>query len=185
MKRLVLLVVVVFGTIAAQGQYNQSTRKGNGQSLTLNRFYFGGGGGLGAGTDAYGYSYTYFSLLPVIGYRLTDQFSVGASITYQQYNYKNTPIGSYAFTQYGIGPFVRYTFNQIFFQAEYDLINAPSYNNVGEVVHANYSRLFFGLGYSFPLGRKGAINTLAMYDVLYKLPSVFNSPFVLRIYFTI
>lgn len=185
MQRFVLVVVAVFSMNVVQAQYNQSTRKGGGSSLTLDRFYFGGGGGLGAGTDAYGNTYTYFSLLPVIGYRLTDQFSLGASITYQQYNYKNTPIGSYSFTQYGIGPFARYTFNQVFFQVEYDIINAPSYNNVGEVVHANYSRLFFGLGYSFPLGRKGSVNTLAMYDVLYKLPSVFNSPFVLRIYFTI
>ncbi len=185
MRRSVLLAVVILSAMGVQGQYNQSTRKGSGQSLTLDRFYFGGGGGLGAGTDAYGYQYSYFSLLPVIGYRFTDQVSVGASITYQQYNYKNTPIGNYSFTQYGIGPFVRYSLNQVFFQAEYDLINAPSYNPVGEVVHANYSRLFFGLGYSFPTGRKGAINVLAMYDVLYRLPSVFNSPFVLRIYFTI
>lgn len=185
MKRFVLLMAVAFVSIGAEAQYNQSTRKGNGQSLSLDRFYFGGGGGLGAGTDPYGYSYTYFSLLPVIGYRVTDQFSVGVSITFQQYNYKNTPIGNYAFTQYGFGPFVRYSLNPLFFQVEYDLINAPSYNNVGEVVHANYSRLFFGLGYSFPLGRKGGIHTLAMYDVLYKVPSVFNSPFVLRVYFTL
>lgn len=183
MKKLALLVMVIFGAIGVQAQYNQSTRKGSG--LSLDRFYFGGGGGLGAGTDAYGYQYTYFSLLPVVGYRVTDQFSVGASITFQQYNYKNTPIGNYSFTQYGIGPFARYSFEQVFFQVEYDIINAPSYNSYGEVVHANYSRLFLGMGYSLPLGRKGAVNVLAMYDVLYRLPSVFNSPFVLRIYFTI
>ena len=70
-------------------------------------------------------------------------------------------------------------------QAEYDLINAPAYNSNNELVRSNYSRFFLGLGYSFPLGRKGAINTLAMYDILYKVPSVFNSPFVLRVYFTI
>jgi hypothetical protein len=183
MKWFVLLALGL-ASIGAYGQYNSANRKNSSQGLNLNRFYFGGGGGLGAGTDPYGYSYTYFSLLPVIGYRVTDQVSVGASITFQQYNYKNTPIGNYSFTQYGIGPFVRYTFNPVFFQVEYDLINAPSYNNVGEVVHANYSRLFFGLGYSFPMGRKGGIHTLAMYDVLYKVPSVFNSPFVLRVYFT-
>lgn len=183
MKKFGLLIVVIFGVLTVQAQYNQSTREGKG--LSLDRFYFGGGGGLGAGTDSYGTQYTYFSLLPVIGYRVTDPFSVGASITFQQYNYKNTPIGNYSFTQYGIGPFARYSFDQIFFQVEYDIINAPSYNSVGEVVHANYSRLFFGLGYSFPIGAKGAVHTLAMYDVLYKLPSVFNSPFVLRIYFTI
>jgi len=70
MKKLALLVMVVFGAIGVQAQYNQSTRKGSG--LSLDRFYFGGGGGLGAGTDAYGYQYTYFSLLPVVGYRVTD-----------------------------------------------------------------------------------------------------------------
>jgi hypothetical protein len=180
MKRYVLLVVVVCGAIIARGQYNQSTRQGN-SPLTLNRFYFGGGGGFGAGTDGNGFSYNYFSLLPVIGYRLTDQFSVGASITYQQYNY---PQFGTSYKQYGFGPFVRYSFNQVFFQVEYDLINAPTYNNNAET-RSNYSRLFFGLGYSFPLGRKGAINTLAMYDVLYKAPSVFLTPYVLRVYFTL
>ena len=182
MKGIVLLIIVIFGAIGAQGQYNQSTRKGNSQSLTLDRFYFGGGGGFGAGTDANGIAYNYYSLLPLIGYRLTDQVSVGASITYQRYNYPQ--IGT-SFTQYGFGPFARYNFNQMFFQVEYDLINAPSYNNVGEVVRANYSRLFLGMGYFFPVGKKGAINCLAMYDVLYKIPSVFNSPVVIRIYFTI
>jgi hypothetical protein len=179
MKKFGLLVVVILAAIGAQAQYNQSTRQGKG--LTLDRFYFGGGGGFGAGTDGNGYSYNYFSLLPVIGYRITDQFSVGASITYQQYNY---PQFGASYKQYGIGPFVRYSFNQVFFQVEYDLINAPPYNGNSEA-RTNYSRLFFGLGYSFPLGKKGAINTLAMYDVLYKTPSVFLSPYVLRIYFTI
>jgi len=180
MKKFVLVMVVICGAIAVRGQYNQSTRQGKG--LTLDRFYFGGGGGLGAGTDAYGNRYNYFSLLPVVGYRLTDQVSVGASLTYQQYNYPQ--VGA-SFTQYGFGPFVRYSLNQVFFQAEYDLINAPAYNSNNELVRSNYSRFFLGLGYSFPMGRKGAINTLAMYDILYKTPSVFNSPLVLRIYFTI
>lgn len=182
MKGFVLLIVVVLVSIETKAQYNSANRQGSNSALTLNRFYFGGGGGFGAGTDINGYSYNYFSLLPIIGYRITDQFSVGASITYQQYNY---PQFGTSFKQYGFGPFLRYSINPLFFQAEYDLINAPSYNSSGNEVHSNYSRLFFGMGYSFPLGRKGAINTLAMYDVLYKAPSVFNSPFVLRIYFTI
>src|SRR5712675_3224335 len=87
MKSAVLLVVVVLISMGAKAQYNSSNRKGGNPALTLDRFYFGGGGGFGAGTDVNGYSYNYFSLFPVIGYRLTDQFSVGATITYQQYNY--------------------------------------------------------------------------------------------------
>jgi hypothetical protein len=177
MKGIVLLVAMVLISLGAEAQYNQATRQGNGP----NKFYFGGGGGLGAGTDINGYRYNYFSLLPVIGYRLTDQVSVGASITYQRYNYPQ--VGT-SFTQYGAGPFVRYTLNPVFFQAEYDVINAPTYNNYGELVRSNYSRFLIGLGYVFPLGRRGAVNALAMYDLLYKTPSVFISPVVLRVYFT-
>jgi len=171
------MMVVVLVSMGAEAQYNQATRQGNG----LNKFYFGGGGGFGGGTDAYtGLRYIYYSLLPVVGYRITDQVSVGASITYQRYNYPQ--IGT-SYTQYGGGPFVRYSLNPIFFQGEYDVINAPVLNN-GELVRSNYSRFLLGLGYAFPLGRKGAINALGMYDLLYKTPSVFNSPVVLRVYFT-
>jgi len=81
---------------------------------------------------------------------------------------------------------VRYSINPLFFQAEYDLINAPSYGGPSgtDIIRSNYSRLLFGIGYAFPLGRRGAMNALAMYDVLYKVPSVFSSPYVIRIYFT-
>jgi len=181
MTRFVLLITLVFGAAVVYGQYNQSTRQGNGPSHSLKKFYFGIGGGLGAGTDINGYRYNYFSLLPVLGYRLTDQVSVGASITYQQYNYPQLGTN---FTQYGVGPFGRYSFNPVFFQLEYDVISAPVYNNNNELVRSNYSRFLLGLGYSFPLGKRGAVNALAMYDLLYKTPSVFNSPVVLRIYFT-
>ncbi|HCW08972.1 MAG TPA: hypothetical protein DGG95_16575, partial [Cytophagales bacterium] len=146
MKRLVLIIACMGFYFSTHAQFNFSLKnpnrqgnKSNNQS-TDNKFYFGGGGGFGAGTDVNGFRYTYYSLLPVVGYRINDQVSVGASFTYQRYNYSNTPIGTYSFTQYGFGPFVRYTINPMFFQAEYDVINAPAYNNNGEIVRSNYHR---------------------------------------------
>ena len=123
MKRFVLLVVVILISFVTKAQFNRANRQSSNQSQPSNKFYFGGGGGFGTGTDVNGYRYTYYSLLPVVGYRINDQYSVGASFTYQRYNY---PQLYTSFTQYGFGPFVRYTINPLFFQAEYDVINAPT-----------------------------------------------------------
>lgn len=189
MKRLVLLIVFAFSLISVNAQFNFSLRNPNRQNNNsskdpiTNRIYFGGGGGFGAGTDQNGNRYNYYTLLPVIGYRINQQFSVGASFTYQRYNYLNTIVGNYSFTQYGFGPYARYTINPIFVQAEFDVINAPAYDANNEVVRANYNRFLVGLGYVLPLGKRSAINAMAMYDLLYRVPSVFNSPFVIRVYF--
>lgn len=179
MRRVVLLTAVFLISIGAGAQYNRTNHKNTNQSQGLNKFYFGGGGGLGFGTG-----YNYYSLLPIIGYRVTDQFSVGVTITYQRYNYTNNYGGNYSYTQYGAGPFARYMFNPLFVQAEYDLINAPAYNANSELVRSNYSRMLFGVGYVFSSGGKISVSGLVMYDVLYKVPSVFNSPIVTRVFFT-
>jgi hypothetical protein len=184
MKRIVLLLSLlslVTLSISAQFRLNGPSRgQQNSSQGTQNKFYFGGGGGFGAGTDVNGNTYNYYSLMPILGYRIDAQFSVGASFTYQRYNY---PAIGTSFTQYGFGPFLRYTINPLFFQAEYDVINAPAYNINNELVRSNYSRFLIGMGYVLPIGKRSAVNAMAMYDLLYKVPSVFNSPFVVRVFF--
>lgn len=165
----VLLFLVVLAT-SAFGQI------GGGASIT-DRLYFGGGGGFGGGTSA-GVRYTYFSVVPIIGYKVTDQFSVGTGITYQRYNY---PDFHYTRVQYGASPFLRYNFDQLFLQTEYNYINAPNFDNTRR---AYYNRLLIGAGYRAPIGQRSAINAMALYDVLYKQPSVFASPWVFRVFFT-
>ncbi len=185
MKRLMLFISAVLISVGTFAQFNLANRKQSNQSnQPQNKFYFGGGGGFGSGTDPFGYRYNYYSLLPIAGYRINAQYSVGASFTYQRYNYVNTPVGNYSYTQYGFGPFVRYSINPVFLQAEYDVISAPAYDNNNELVRSNYSRFLVGLGYAIPMGKRSAVNALAMYDLLYKTPSVFLSPIVLRVYFT-
>ncbi|MGC4022124.1 MAG: hypothetical protein QM734_09375 [Cyclobacteriaceae bacterium] len=194
MKRMVLLIASSIIVTSASAQFNFSLKNPNRQPKTSNKsnqsdqsqsgrkFYFGGGGGLGAGTDPGGNRYIYYSLLPIFGYQIDDNVSVGATITYQKYSYPS--VGA-SYTQYGLGPFVRYTIDPIFFQAEYDLINSPTYggSSNNEIVRTNYSRFLVGIGYVVPLGSRSRINAMAMYDLLYQTPSVFLTPFVVRVFF--
>ena len=142
------------------------------------KIYFGGGGSFGFGTG-----YNYFSLFPIAGYRITDNFSVGTGITYDRYTFKYTY--KYTLTQYGVTPFLRYNIQPVFFQTEYDLINSPITTINGETERSNFSRFLVGIGYMSQIGSgRSAFNILAMYDLLYKTPSVFQSPVVLRVFVT-
>lgn len=173
--------LMILVSLACQAQFNPKFRNRKQSSSGESPFYFNIGGGFGLGTTN-GVNYNYYSLLPAVGYKVTDQVSLGVMATYQRYNYTNTPIGTYSFSQYGGGPFVRYSLDQLFFQTEYQMINAPSYNNNNEIVRANYSRFLIGIGYMFAQGRRFSGGALLMYDVLYKVPSVFNSPLVTRVF---
>jgi hypothetical protein len=179
MRKTVFLVGVILISSTSRAQYNVGNRQRNQSQQSSNKLYFGMGGGFGVGTNSLGVNYNYYSLLPLIGYRVTNQVSVGATFTYQRYNYPT--IGT-SFTQYGFGPFVRYSFNPLFLQAEYDVINAPDYNAAGELVRSDYSRMLFGVGYVFVGGKRLSLGGLVMYDILYHVPSVFNSPLVTRVY---
>lgn len=149
-----------------------------------NKFYYGGGFSLGAGTNSYGQKYSYYSLFPVLGYRITPEFSMGTGVNYQHYSYPDFGV---SYNQYGISPFARYNFSNLFFQTEYDAINSPTYDAAGQLTNTQfYSRLLFGIGWWQPFSEqgRGAINAMVMYDVLYRQPSVFNSPIVARVFVT-
>lgn len=145
----------------------------------MDRVYFGGGLGFSAGTSPYAGRYTYVGLYPLIGYMVTPQFSVGATITYQYYNYSD--IGQ-SISQYGISPFARYNLGQVFVYSEYMILNSPSYDGTPRRV---YNRWLNGIGYTQPLGRRGALNAMVLYDVLYNSSErVFASPWVFRVFFS-
>lgn len=177
MKWLGVVMVLMLANVGASAQI------GFGGPVT-NKVYFGGGGSFGAGTNSYGFRYSYFSVFPIIGYRITPQFSTGTGINYQHYSYPD--LGE-NYDQYGLSPFLRYNFNQLFFQTEYDIISSPAYDYTGNVLARKvYNRLLFGVGFSQPFSKngRGAINAMAMYDVLYRAPSAFNSPVVMRVFVT-
>ena len=160
--------------------YSQIEVEDDSKPSFKDRVYFGGGFAMNGGSDSYGNRYYYFALSPIVGYMITPKLSAGSGITWQQINYPDAKV---KLNQYGVSPFVRYNLSKLFLYSEYNLINTPSYSSTGE--RRNYDRLLLGLGYSQPLGKRGAINGMALYDVLYN-PSdrVFVSPWVFRVFFS-
>lgn len=145
------------------------------------RLYFGGGGGFNGGT-VNGIRYWSISLTPMVGYMVAPKFSVGSGVSYQRTTYQDF---NFNYSQYGIMPFARYNFNELFLTAEYNYINLPIINqNLGTDARVFRSRMLFGAGYSQPLGDRTRINAVAMYDVLYNQPSPFLSPWVFRVFFS-
>ena len=169
----ILLLSIVAFTVLAQRELEEDA----GWSLK-DRIYVGGGVGLNGGRDGYGNNYFYVALSPIVGYMITPQFSAGAGISWQHYSYPDVNV---KINQYGVSPFVRYNFGKLFAYSEYNLINTPSFYDLNK--RANYDRLLVGLGYSQPLGQRGAVNAMALYDVIYnQADRVFPSPWVFRIF---
>jgi hypothetical protein len=152
------------------------------------RVYFGGGFGLNAGSLD-GIGYFDISLSPIIGYMITPQFSAGTGISWQRTSYDTSP--SIVLNQWGISPFVRYNFNQqLFSLAEYNFVSTPilAFNTQGRYVTGatrTFTRFLLGIGYSQPLGSRGAVNVVGLYDVSYNRNDLaFASPWVFRVFFT-
>jgi hypothetical protein len=171
---LVLLLLLAFNCLG-QRQIDE----GSGWSLK-DRLYIGGGLGLNGGVDGYGNRYFYFALNPIIGYMVTPKLSVGTGLNWQRYSYSE-PV-KLKIDQYGVSPFIRYNFSQVFAYGEYNLLNTPTYSITQR---RTYDRLLLGLGYSQPFGKRGAINAMALYDVIYdQQERAFASPWVFRVFFS-
>jgi hypothetical protein len=148
------------------------------------RFYLGGGFGLNSGTDIYGNGYFFIALNPVIGYMITPKLSSGLGINWQRISYDRPSV---TLDQFGLSPFARYNFDQLFAYAEYNYISTPAYNpsRGNYESRAIFNRFLVGLGYSQPIGKRGSINVVGMYDVLYRPEQrIFGSPWVYRVFFS-
>lgn len=142
------------------------------QSTLSDRIYWGGGAGFNTGTN-----FTIISLSPIVGYKVTQDFSVGFGIIYQSVRDR---IFDNTWTNYGGNVFARYNVTRQFFTyGEFERISFE----LGEGVRLGYSSLNLGLGYSEPLGQRSAINVMALYNVLYNENDPFrpyDSPWVIR-----
>lgn len=181
MKGAVLFSIALMVSCACYGQIPVDDKTG--WSLK-ERMYFGGGFGLNGGSDSFGNRYWYVGLNPIAGYMITTQFSAGLGIQWQHYSY---PDFKTTIDQYGVSPFMRYNFGQLFAYTEYSILNTPAFGGFGgNSERRNFDRLLAGLGYSQPIGRRSAINVMALYDLIYNNSErAFASPWVLRVWFSL
>jgi hypothetical protein len=180
MKKLIVLLLVALPLVSLA---QRDIEEGDKPSLK-DRLYFGGGFGLNSGS-LNGVNYFYISVNPIVGYMVNPKFSVGTGISWQRTSYDLKP--SVALTQYGVSPFMRYNFDQLFAYAEYNFITTPvlTQNLTASSQSRTFSRLLMGLGYTQPLGGRSRINAMALYDVLYnRADGAFASPWVFRVFFS-
>lgn len=106
MKKLfvVLFILISFTTIYSFNlkpeQINSTNYNPFKPNPQQNKWYYGGNIGFNFWND-----YFYIGVFPLVGYKVTPQFSVGAKLGYTYYNYKDTDFSSH---NYGGSVFTRY-----------------------------------------------------------------------------
>jgi len=142
------------------------------------RLLYGGNLGLQFGTV------TAIDLSPQIGYMVTDKLTPGVGITYQYYS--DNRISGYEFKThiYGGRIYTSYEFIENFIaHIEYEALSLES-----QYFKVNYTpndedrfwshNLFVGGGYSQPIGRKGSVFILVLYNLNESINSPYTNPVV-------
>lgn len=174
MKNVILLVLLLLAGVA----YGQSGEIDQGSDWK-DRIYAGGGFGLQFGTI------TNIEVSPLIGYRITENFSAGLGVTYIYYKIDlDPPRDDFETNIYGGRVFARRNItDQFFLHGEFESLNLEFFNvNDGTINREWVPGLFIGGGYFMPLGRNAGFSAMALYNVIHDdLKSPYNSPLVIRI----
>lgn len=169
----VLLVALIPLGVFSQGKNNSL----EGMPLR-DRIVTGGGMGLGFGAVQ-----DFISVSPMIGYRLTARLLGGTGFTYRYTNYKVFK-PSIKLNDYGISPFLRFTFyRNIFLQTEYEYLNYEFPLAATETTRRSFDSFLAGGGFIQPLGNRFAFFLMALYNFSYQDQvqySPYDSPFVIR-----
>lgn len=181
MKPAILLITALFAFSYASAQKDVDFED---KPSFKDRTFFGGGLSMGGSNNT-----LFVSLSPMAGYMLTPKWSAGIGVNYTYANYRNIDQRDH---QWGFLTFTRYNiWRQFFLQAQYDYTNfsrfVPVFDQAGVIYNKerdSYSRYLAGGGISQPLGARGAINIVGMYDLGYSNRSPYDSPWVFQVYFS-
>ena len=183
------IIILFCNTIKAQDTTalkNNTTSRGSDYNF-WDHIFTGGGVIFTIGNDV-----TALGAQPMIGYRVTDNFSVGLSGNYIYYrvNYGGGII--YKTNIYGASAFARHTiFDKVFAHVEPGFTNweVPTFDPKTQLVlpkRQSVPFLYLGGGYSQELGDNASLEILVLYDVLYdNLKSFSGSPLIFRAGFNI
>ena len=178
---------------SGKAKYNNKKKKKNEEGFAQ-RIIWGGALGLSLG------DYAGVSVTPVIGYRITDNFSAGIGLGYQFLRVKdffevtdrNNNLSYYDFkaSMYSASIWARYiVWRNLFIHAEYEHnfmnFKQPGFDpgGSGEITlqSTNYQApsVLIGPGYRLPIGEKASVNFSLLYDVIQDEYSPYgNQPFI-------
>lgn len=158
----------------------QVVRPGDEEEQTLlDRMFWGGSFGLQFGT------FTNISLLPVIGYRATETFWVGAGAVYHFQRYQRMSLNNYGARVFA----QQQVFNNFLVHGEYEQLSVEYLRE--NYTTGTYDRLrqskgmpMAGLGYRQRIGEKATADILVLYNFNDTYPSPYSNP-VIRAGFSI
>lgn len=156
-------------------------------SLRWKNFYFGGDFGLSVGGKQ-----IFVNVSPLIGFKLSDKFSIGGGSIFQ---YLRTQVILIDPTQgvnikqtaqtliYGGRGFTRLFLHKKFFaQGDFELINVQLPTTDGSKIRNWVPGAWAGAGYNFDIGRGMGLNLILSYNFLYKDgKSPYTSPLDVRV----
>jgi len=170
MKTLFLTLAMLPAFIFVFGQnYTSGQNGGETQSdfYSPSKVYYGGGLNLTFG------SITEVGISPLVGYKVTPQFSVGSQLTYQYFKYDRSNY-DYSATNYGASLFSRYRFvPQVYGHIEFSMMNYEFQDYYGGSNREWVPFLFVGGGFSQPISNNTWVNAQLLFDVIQDE----NSPF--------
>jgi hypothetical protein len=134
------------------------------------RLYFGGNIGLGFGTT------TYINLSPLVGCKITKQFSAGGGIVY---NYFSQTYGAkkYVSTIYGVSAFARYmVLENLFAQVGLDRLNVMDYSASNSRIWID--NILIGGGYRQAISGRGSLVASIFYNINDTPLSPYQNPII-------
>jgi hypothetical protein len=128
--------------------------------LNKNKVYYGGYLNLSFG------SYTAIGVEPLVGYKVTPQFSLGGKVSYTFVNDKRYS-QDYSTSNYGLSLFSRYRISpRLYAHVEYSAMNYELYNFEEDSEREWVSFLFVGGGFSQPITKNSWLTAQVLFDVL-------------------
>lgn len=115
------------------------------------RFWYGGGLGLGFSGGTFSSQFD-ISISPMVGYKITPEFSIGPRIELSYTHYRledfNGGVDKFNFFNYGVGIFSRYKFfEQVFGHVEYQ-IESREFILGGVQQRSSFDNFYLGAGYT-------------------------------------
>lgn len=111
----------------------------------------------------------YVEIAPMLGYKVTEEFSAGISAKYMYWGAVNNSVNFQSYKYYGGGIFGRYKITEsILATAEYELLNVEDLNpNSGSYGERTFSNvLLLGGGYRNEIANNVHLQLFLLYDVI-------------------
>jgi hypothetical protein len=172
MKSIAISITLIFLSFNCFSQDSQDTLKTPRKSPKhksdfWERVYFGGNLGLQFG------NFTVIDISPIIGYKLTEKFSLGGGPSYiylkdKNYNYSTSIYGGNIFGRY-------FLYKDLFAHTEYEVQNGDW---AGTGRRFNLTNIWVGGGYRQPVGELGSFMILALWNINESIYSYYNNPVI-------